>query len=146
MDVKPKVYTYRTTVRWTEQRKGRLAAAGKPDLEVATPPEFKGHGGIWSPEDLFVASVNICTMSTFLALADRAGYQFQSYESEAEGRLELIDGKFRFTAITLRPRIALAPGGDPVKAKELLEKAEASCLISNSITARVTMEPMLVEG
>lgn len=146
MDVKPKVYTYRTTVRWTDQRKGRLSAAGKPDLQVATPPEFKGHEGIWSPEDLFVASVNICTMSTFLAFADRAGYTFQGYESEAEGRLELVDGKFQFTSVILRPRLILAPGGDPVKAKELLEKAESLCLISNSIKARITLEPTIIEG
>ena len=146
MEVKPKVYTYRTGVRWTEQRKGILTAAGKPDLQVATPPEFKGHEGIWSPEDLFVASVNICTMSTFLAFADRAAYKFHAYESEAEGRLELLDGKFQFTCVTLRPRLTLVPGGDPDKAKELLEKAEASCLISNSIKARVMLEPTIIEG
>ncbi len=146
MDVKSKAYTYRTRVRWTGQRKGSLSAEGKPDLAVATPPEFKGHPGIWSPEDLFVASVNICTMSTFLAFAERAGFAFHSYESEAEGRLELLEGKFTFTAITLRPKLTLVPGGDPAKAKELLEKAEAACLISNSITARVTLEPTIVEG
>lgn len=146
MDVKPKAYTYRTSVRWTGQRKGSLSAEGKPDLEVATPPEFKGHAGIWSPEDLFVASVNICTMSTFLAFAGRAGFPFHAYESEAEGRLELQEGKFKFTAITLRPKLTLAPGGDAAKAKELLEKAEAACLISNSITARVTLEPTISEG
>ncbi|MBI5854869.1 MAG: OsmC family protein [Nitrospirae bacterium] len=146
MEVKSKTYLYRTSVRWTEQRKGVLAAAGKPDLQVATPPEFKGHEGIWSPEDLFVASVNMCTMSTFLAFADRAGYTFHAYESEAEGRLELVGGKFQFTSVILRPRLTLAPGGDPAKAKDLLEKAEAACLISNSITARVTLDPTIIEG
>lgn len=140
MDVKPKVYTYHTQVKWTEQRKGIISSAGKPDVEVATPPEFKGHEGIWSPEDLFVASVNICVMSTFLAFAERAGLSFTSYESHAEGRLEFVDGKFRFTTIVLQPRISLTPGEDPGKAKELITKAEAACLISNSITARVMVE------
>lgn len=146
MEVKSRVYTYRTSVRWTEQRKGVISCAGKPDVQVATPPEFKGHEGIWSPEDLFVASVNVCTMSTFLAFADRAGYKFHGYESEAEGRLELVDGKFQFTSVILRPRLTLAPGGDPVKAKEFLEKAESHCLISNSIKASVTLVPTIIEG
>ncbi len=143
MEVRSKVYTYHTTVKWTEQRKGIMSCAGKPDVEVATPPEFKGHEGIWSPEDLFVASVNICVMSTFLAFAERAGLLFTTYNSNAEGRLELVDGKFQFTAITVRPKITLRPGEDMAKAKELLAKAEAGCLISNSIKSRVMVEPTI---
>lgn len=143
MESKPKVYLYHTAVKWTEQRKGIISCAGKPDVQVATPPEFKGHDGIWSPEDLFVASANICLMTTFLAVAERAGLAFTSYESEAEGKLELVDGKFQFTAITLRPVITLPAGGDTAKAKELIEKAEANCLISNSMKAHVALIPAI---
>lgn len=143
MEVRSKVYHYHTTVRWTEQRKGVISCAGKPDVEVATPPEFKGHPNIWSPEDLFVASANICLMTTFLAFAERAGLAFASYESEAEGKLELVEGKFQFTAITLKPTITLKSSADAGKAKELIEKAEANCLISNSMKATVTLEPVI---
>ncbi|MBI4001910.1 MAG: OsmC family protein [Nitrospira defluvii] len=72
-----------------------------------------------------MAAVNICLMTTFLAVAERAGVVFTSYESQAEGRLELVEGKFQVTLITWRPRITLASGGDVAKAKELIEKAEA---------------------
>lgn len=143
MELRSKVYTYHTAIRWTEQRKGVISCAGKPDIQVATPPEFKGHEGIWSPEDLFVASANICLMTTFLAVAERAGLVFTSYESAAEGKLELVDGKFQFTAITLKPTITLPANADAAKAKELIEKAEANCLISNSIKARVALEPTI---
>jgi len=143
MDVRSKVYLYHTTVTWTEQRKGTMSCEGKPDVEVATPPEFKGHEGIWSPEDLFVASANICLMTTFLSVAERAGLAFTSYESSAEGRLELVEGKFQFTAITIKPTIALESDADAAKAKELIEKAEANCLISNSMKAAVTVEPVI---
>ena len=143
MEVRSKVYTYHTSVKWTEQRKGVISSAGKPDIQVATPPEFKGHDGIWSPEDLFVASANTCVLTTFLAMAERAGLAFTSYESVAEGRLELVDGKFQVTTITLKPTITLAANADAAKAKELIEKAEANCLISNSMKARVTLEPTI---
>lgn len=143
MDVRSKVYTYHTAVKWTEQRKGVISCSGKPDVQIATPPEFKGHDGIWSPEDLFVASANICLMTTFLSVAERAGLVFVSYESAAEGKLELVDGKFQFTAITLKPVITLPAGGDAAKAKELIEKAEANCLISNSMKAHVTLVPTI---
>ncbi len=143
MDVRSKVYLYQTTVKWTEQRKGTASCAGKHDVEVATPPEFKGHEGIWSPEDLFVSSANVCLMTTFLAVAERAGLAFSSYESKAEGRLELVDGKFQFTAITIMPTITLPVGGDAAKARELIKKAEQNCLISNSMKAAVTLEPTI---
>ncbi|MEQ1654512.1 MAG: OsmC family protein [Nitrospira sp.] len=143
MESKPKVYLYHTAVKWTEQRKGVISCSGKPDVQVATPPEFKGHDGIWSPEDLFVASANICLMTTFLSVAERAGLVFAFYESEAEGKLELVDGKFQFTAITLKPVITLPAGGDAAKAKELIEKAETNCLISNSMKAHVSLVPTI---
>ena len=142
MDVRSKVYHYQTKVAWTEHRKGTISCQGKPDVEVATPPEFKGHEGIWSPEDLFVASANVCLMTTFLAVAERAGLAFSAYESTAEGRLELVEGKFQFTAIVIKPIITLQSAAD-AKAKELIEKAETNCLISNSMKATVTMEPII---
>ena len=143
MDVRSKVYTYHTAIKWTEQRKGVISCAGKPDIQVATPPESKGHEGIWSPEDLFVASANICLMTTFLAVAERAGLAFTSYESVAEGKLELVDGKFQFTTIILKPTITLLANADAAKTKELIEKAEANCLIFNSMKANVSLEPTI---
>ena len=143
MEVRSKVFTYRTAVKWTGQKMGEASSPGKPPVGVATPPEFKGHDGIWSPEDLFVASVNVCVMTTFLALAQRAGLDFTAYESEAEGRLEMVDGKFQMTAITLKPLVTLTAPGDAAKARELVEKAESQCLISNSIRSKVTVEPAI---
>ena len=141
MEVRSKSYRYPTAVRWTGQKIGTASVPGKPDLEVATPPEFKGHEGIWSPEDLFVAAANSCLMTTFLSFAERAGLGFTAYESDAEGVLELVDGKFMVTAIVLKPKVTLKPGEDAGKAKELVMKAEANCLISNSMKSKVTVEP-----
>jgi peroxiredoxin-like protein len=139
MEVRTKIYTYRTSLKWTERKMGMLSSPGKPNVQVSTPPEFKGHEGIWSPEDLFVASVNVCVMSTFLALAERAGLAFSSYESDAEGRVELVEGKLQVTSVTLTPRITINSREDVDKAKELLTKAESNCLISNSVKTHVTM-------
>ena len=141
MEVRSKIYTYKTSLKWIERKIGMLSSPGKPDMQVATPPEFKGHEGIWSPENLFVASVNICVMSTFLAFAERAGLAFVAYDSEAEGRVELVDGKLQVTSITLTPRVTVQSSGDVEKAKDILKKAEANCLISNSVKSHITMTP-----
>jgi peroxiredoxin-like protein len=139
--IRAKSYRYSTSVQWTGEKKGALTAVGKPSVEVGTPPEFKGHEGIWSPEDLYVASVNVCILSTFLAFAGRAGIAFEKYESEAEGLLEFVGDRFVFTKIIVRPRIALRPGEERAKAEEILHQAERSCLISNSIRTEVVLEP-----
>lgn len=141
MAIRPKSYKYTTSVLWKGEKKGTLTVAGKPPVEVATPPEFKGHEGIWSPEDLYVASVNSCIMTTFLAFAGRAGLAFEGYESEAEGALEFVDDRLVFTKIVVRPRVTLRPGADRKQAEEILHKAEKNCLVSNSLRTEVILEP-----
>jgi peroxiredoxin-like protein len=145
MEAKVKGHTYRTVVRWTGEKRGISTASGKPPIDVATPPEFKGHEGIWSPEDLFVTSVNVCVMMTFLAFAERAGLSLTRYESEAEGQLEFVDGGFQFTTITVRPQVLVKPGTDVSKAQELMAKAEKYCLVSRSVKSQVAVEANISE-
>src|SRR4030042_544429 len=141
MAIRPKSYKYMTSVLWKGEKKGPLSVAGKPAVEVATPPESKGHEGIWWHEDLYVAAVNSCIMTTFLAFAGRAGLAFEGYESEAEGLLEFVDERLVFTKIVVRPRVTLRPGADRKPAEEILHKAEKNCLVSNSLRTEVILEP-----
>ena len=136
-----KTFTYQTGVRWLEDRAGALESGGKPVLRVAPPPEFRGEERTWTPEDLFVGAVESCLLTTFLALASRAGVAFTEYASEAEGTLEFKDGGYRFTRIVVRPRIEVGPETDPDTVRELVVKAHEKCLISNSVRAEVTVDP-----
>ena len=138
---KARKFIYRTSVSWTEEKKGILCSAGKPVIEVATPPEFKGHEGMWTPEELFVASVNICIKTTFLYYAQRDKFEFVSYESEAEGVLERVQDKFMFSEIKIEPKITVALKDQIKKAKELIELSEKNCLISNSIKSKIEIIP-----
>jgi len=143
MEARNKVFVYRVSVEWKGEKKALAASEGKPGLEVATPPEFKGHAGIWSPEDLFVEAVNVCVMTTFLSFAERAELGLVGYRSEAEGKLERGAEGFSFTEILVRPSIEVTKEEDRAKAEELIEKAEGNCLISNSIKSKVSVEPSI---
>jgi organic hydroperoxide reductase OsmC/OhrA len=135
-------YFYETEVTWTEERRGGLQAPGLPALAVAAPPEFRGHEGIWSPEHLYVASVNACFMTTFLALAELSKLEFKSFTCHAKGKLEKEEGRgYRITEIILRPKLIIRRAGDAERAGRILEKTEKNCLISNSIYTAVTLEP-----
>ena len=145
MDIKmkPKTYQYEVGVRWSGEKRGALTVAGKRGLDVASPPEFRGHPGIWSPEDLLVAAVNSCTMTTFLSAAKRHGIDLVSYECDATGTLETADGVFRFTRVVLRPRIVVGRPEQVGAAREAFHEAEAGCLIANSILAKVQADPKI---
>ena len=76
-----KSFSYETNIVWKSARRGVVRAAGKPDIEVSSPPEFKGEAGIWTPEDMFVSAVNACTLMTFVAVAMQRGLEVVSYLS-----------------------------------------------------------------
>jgi organic hydroperoxide reductase OsmC/OhrA len=121
-----------------------LRSEGKPDISVSSPPEFKGIPGVWTPEDLFVAAVEICQMSTFLAFGIRKGIPLKSYKSSAEGLLENVDGKYRFTRITVKPEIVVEQSWTKEQVEELVHAAHENCLIGNSISAEVLVEPTII--
>ncbi len=135
-------YFYTTEVEWTGERHGDLRAPVLPNLQVDAPPEFKGHDGFWTPEHLFVASVNSCFMTTFLAIAENSKLDFVSFRADAKGKLEKLDGQgFVMTEITLHPKLLISHAGDAERAGRILEKAERNCLISNSIKTETKLEP-----
>jgi peroxiredoxin-like protein len=110
-------------------------------IEVATPPEFpKGIPGIWSPEHLYTAAVSSCLMTTFLAIAENSKLDFISFACDSEGKLEQVDNKWLMTEVILMPKVEVKNEHDVEKALRVLQKAEASCLISNSILAKVILK------
>jgi len=130
-------------------RKGKLCSPelskeNGPCIEVATPPEFpKGMPGIWSPEHLFTAAVSSCLMTTFLSIAENSKLNFSSFSCQAKGKLEQMDGKFMMSEVILEPTVTIVDEKDEAKTLRILEKSEAACLISNSVTSKIIMLPTI---
>jgi organic hydroperoxide reductase OsmC/OhrA len=134
---------YNVSVDWTE---GRIGMMKSPELElsieVATPPQFpKGIENVWSPEHLFVAAINSCLMTTFLAIAENFKLEFSGFTSKAVGKLEVIDGKYVISEVTLKPMVTVLRAEEKEMALKVLLKSEAACLISNSVRSRIVFEP-----
>jgi organic hydroperoxide reductase OsmC/OhrA len=124
-----------------EGRRGRMSAPGKPEVDVGSPPEFKGEPGVWAPEELLVGALNACLMLTFVSFAQNKGVQFVAYESAAEGLLENVDGKYRITEVSVQPSLVLKSQADLEVARAIMDKVEENCFISNSIVAKVKLAP-----
>lgn len=139
------IHYYDVTVAWQKERLGIMSSSVLPQkIEVATPPEFpKGVKNIWSPEHFFVAAVNSCLMTTFLSIAEKSKLEFESFSSNATGKLELVDGKYMVSEITLMPIVAIKNTDQKEKAERVLQKSEEHCLISNSIKSRIIFQPSI---
>ena len=137
---------YNVDINWKSGRTGEMTS---PELttavEVATPPQFpNGVEGIWSPEHLFTAAVASCLMTTFVAIAENSKLQFKEFACKSGGKLDRVEGKFLMTEVILEPTVVILNEEDREKAERVLQKAEANCLISNSVNSKITMTPKIV--
>ena len=135
------IHSYQVRAKCTKLRSGVVASDTVPrPICFSAPPEFLGESGVWTPEHFFVASVVTCYLSTFSGTAEASKFGFISLEVDAEGVLEKGAEGWRFTEVKLRPALKIAREEDRERANRLLEKAERSCLVARSISARVMLE------
>jgi organic hydroperoxide reductase OsmC/OhrA len=121
-------------------RRVRLSSDGKTPIKAATPPEFRdGTPGLWSPEDLLVASVASCYLLTLDALATRRELSFEAHV-EGAGHVTLrADGRLGFVVIELQVSLTVEPGLEQ-EAERLARDAERRCLISHALEVPVELE------
>ena len=139
-------HEYVVEVNWKNDRLGVLYSPELTDkVDVATPPQFnKGIERVWSPEHLFTAAVNSCLMTTFLAIAENSKLDFENFTSKSLGKLEMVDGKYMMSEVTLVPTLTINKEDDRERALRVLQKSEAACLISNSIKSEIVFKPEIV--
>ena len=139
-------HQYNVNLKWNAERVGEVFSPElNSKIEVATPPQFpKGVEGVWSPEHFFTAAVNSWYMTTFLAIAENSRLEFKEFSCNAVGVLDKIEGKFLMTEVILNPTLIITKEEDKEKALRVLDKSEKACLISNSITSKVSLNPTVI--
>ena len=133
------MYRYGTTVAWRRGKEGDIRTDGKPGIEVATPPGFGGPDGMWSPEELLVASVGSCVMTTSLYFIELLGIRLVSYDSNATGTMEKTPDGLRFTAMDVDIVVKVQSESDSQKALGLKKKLEKYCPVSTSLNFPVRL-------
>jgi len=119
-----------------------LSTEGTRVIESAPPKEFDGPGNQWSPEGLLTAAVADCLVLGFRAIAKASKLAWTSLETRTEGTMDRQEGRMRFTRFDTHVKLQIPPGVDVERAKKLLEKAESTCLVANSLNSErhLTME------
>jgi len=123
-----------------------LSIEGVRVIESAPPKEFDGPGNQWSPEGLLTAAVADCFVLGFRAIAAASKYTWLSLDAHTVGTLDRIEGKMRFTPFETHAKLHVPEGADIERAKKLLEKAELTCLVANSLTSERHLTVEVVTG
>lgn len=152
-----KQHIYSCSVAWTGNtgsgtsrynsysRDYTVTSSGKPEIAGSSDPAFRGDPKRYNPEDLLVVALSSCHMLSYLHLAAVGGVIVTAYVDDAGGVMtQDAKGSGAFTRVTLRPRVTIAAGSDPAKARELHHAAHEVCFIANSVNFPVDCEPEIV--
>jgi organic hydroperoxide reductase OsmC/OhrA len=125
---------YKTTAVARHDSNVDMTSPGLPELKLAAPAEFGGPGDHWSPETLMAAAVASCFKLSFKAIARAAKFEWVSIRCDVVAVLDRVDKVTQFTEFHQTVVLEVPRGSDEAKAIRLLEKAERSCLVTNSLT------------
>lgn len=140
MPMQPCPHRYSAAARAESEGEVTLCGEGLPSLGSAPPAQFGGPGDKWSPETLLAAAVADCFVLTFRGIARASKLAWLSLACEVEGALDRIGKATQFTNLDVRASLVLPPETDRERAHHLLERAEQSCLITNSLKAPSHLE------
>jgi peroxiredoxin-like protein len=117
-----------------------ISAEGLPGIQSGPPKEFGGSGEQWSPEDLLVAAVADCFVLSFKAIAAASKFSWVDLNCTVTGTLDKVERAMQFTGIEIKATLKVPGDTDPARAQRLLEKAEQTCFITNSLKAEPHLE------
>ncbi|MBN2455271.1 MAG: OsmC family protein [Sedimentisphaerales bacterium] len=132
-----KSYLFRNTVFKEGDELAKTIFSGPGELEVGPAPEFEGSPETLNPEEMFVAAINGCIMTTFFYFVRKSDVKILSYHSNAEGQVEKGKDGFRFTNVQVRAKVMLSDHVFAEKVREFGNLAEKYCLVSHSLACPV---------
>ena len=135
-----KSYLFKNTVLKEGDKSAKTTFSGLADVEVGPAPEFQGSPETLNPEEMFVAAINNCLMTTFFYFVRKSNVEVLSYYSEAQGQLEKQKDGFRFTHVEVQAEVTLAQQELAEKVRQLGDLAEKYCLVSYSVACPVHYE------
>lgn len=125
---------FQAGIKWRSNRFGEVFVGEEKQSRglVNPPPVFGGFEGTYSAEDMILASLASCQMSSFLFFVDANGINLISYENNVTGTLTKGKDGFSYTHFRIDVNVVVG-SGHTEKAEEAIELAKRFCIISNSL-------------
>jgi len=132
-----KSYLFKNTAYKEGGKSAKTIFSGPGELEIGPAPEFNGNPKTLNPEEMFVAAINNCLMTTFFYFVRKSNVEILSYYSKAEGQVEKQADGFRFTNVKVHAEVTLQHQDIVEKVSEFGNLAEKYCLVSRSVACPV---------
>ena len=130
----PKTMEFQAGIKWRIGKFGEVfVGEEKQSRGLVNPPlVFGGFEGTYSAEDMLLASLASCQLSSFLFFADANGINLISYENNVTGTLTKGKDGFSYTHFKIDINVVVA-SGHTEKAEEAIELSKRFCIVSNSL-------------
>jgi len=130
--------SFKAEVHWTQGTRGKIHIKNFEPIEIGIIKEFGGEE-ILGPEDLFIASVASCVLTTFLYFAKKYDVEYNKIVVDASGTVRRMEGGYyKFTKINIKLKVA-APEEAKFDIEECFNFTKKYCIISNTIKDCVTL-------
>ena len=86
----PKTLRYGASVRWDGKSGGEVACKNPLDFRVDMPLEFSGEGRYPCPDQVFLASIGGCLLTTFLNFKNRFDLKVEDVQVTVKGEVALV--------------------------------------------------------
>jgi organic hydroperoxide reductase OsmC/OhrA len=141
-----KSHRYGVRAEWHDGRRVTLSAPGKPILDVALPSDFKnGVTGVWSPEELLIASLATCFELTMIAVAEYRDVPLHDVRVDATGHIERKSHLYKLILLELDVHAETDPGRRS-DIELIARMAKEGCLIGNALDVPVRVELAIHEA
>ena len=99
---------------------------------------FEGEKGT-NPEELIGAAHAACFSMALSLMLGEAGYTADAIDTTADVSLDKTDGGFAITKVALKSKVTV-PGIAPQQFDGIIQKAKASCPVSQLLKAEITLD------
>ena len=136
--LKAKNFNVKATATWEEKKMGNfITTEWKTPLPFSCPPSFGGTA-LPSPEDLFLAAVATCTLTTILQLCDRLHTEPEnlSVTTSAKVQFNKTINDYEFSSIMCTIKIS----GEKFLLERACELIPKYCIIGKNIKPKITYD------
>ncbi len=139
-------HSYVMTSNWVRDMIVTIEIEGKPEFQVATPPDFWAESPkeLISPEDLFLASALSCYGVSLSGTAKRFHAEFNDFHLSATGTLHQGEYGWEFEKITINAEIIVTTEKDRKRMAKAAERAHQYCLVTNSMKCQIHLNYEIV--
>jgi organic hydroperoxide reductase OsmC/OhrA len=140
-----KSHRYGVRTEWHDGKRVTVSAPGKPVLDAALPSDFKnGVPGVWSPEELLIASLATCFELTMIAVAQYRDVPLHDVRVDATGHVERKGYLYRLILLELDVHAETDVGrrGD---IEHIVHVAHEGCLVGNALDVPVRIDVSIDE-